>query len=79
MEHPDLCGLFVCGGGITGAIAGLRNTSKRDDFIAVGYELFEDTRSALIDGTLSLLISHPIQRFVREIIAILTLPKDVGV
>lgn len=79
IENPDLCGLMVSGGGITGAIAGLRNTPKRDDFVAVGYELFEETRSALIDGTLSMVISHPMERFAQEIVASLLKVKSAGV
>ena len=77
-EHPDLCGLFISGGGVTGAIAGLRSTPKRDDFVAVGYELFEDTRAALIDGTLSFVISHPMERFAQETVATLMRSREVG-
>lgn len=42
---------------------------KRSDFIVVGYELFDSTRAALLDGTISLIISHPMERFAREMIA----------
>lgn len=62
-DHPNICGLFVSGGGITGALAALRDMKKRPDFIAVGYELFDATRNALIDGTLKMVISHPMDRF----------------
>ena len=77
-EHPDLCGLFVSGGGVTGAIAALRAMPKRDDFVAVGYELFDDTRTALIDGTLSMIIAHPIEHFARETVATLLKAKSGG-
>lgn len=77
-DHPDMCGLFISGGGVTGAIAALRATPKRDDFVVVGYELFEDTRAALIDGTISLIISHPIERFASETIATLMKAKSAG-
>ncbi|WP_348643811.1 LacI family DNA-binding transcriptional regulator [Mesorhizobium sp. WSM4306] len=77
-DHPDMCGLFISGGGVTGAIAALRATPKRDDFVVVGYELFEDTRAALIDGTISLIISHPIERFAFETIATLIKAKSAG-
>ena len=77
-EHPDMCGLYISGGGVTGAIAALRATPKRDDFVVVGYELFEDTRAALIDGTFSLLISHPIERFGSETITTLMKVKTAG-
>ena len=42
------------------------------------YELFEDTRSALIDGTLSLVISHPLQRFAHETISTLVKANEAG-
>ena len=77
-DHRDLCGLFISGGGVTGAIAALRATPKRDDFVAVGYELFDDTRAALIDGTLSMIISHPMERFARETVATLMKTKRSG-
>lgn len=74
-DHPNLCGLFVSGGGITGALAALRDVKKRPDFIAVGYELFDATRDALIDGTLKMVISHPMDRFARAAIETLISTK----
>ena len=78
-EHPDLCGLFVSGGGITGALAALRNTPKRQDFVTVGYDLFDETRAALIDGTLTMVISHPMETFARETISTLVRAKKAGI
>ncbi|MEQ8368782.1 MAG: LacI family DNA-binding transcriptional regulator [Roseicyclus sp.] len=78
-ENPDLCGLFVSGGGITGALSALRDTPKRDDFVAVGYELFDETRSALIDGTLTMVISHPLEAFARETVSTLIKAKKIGI
>ena len=77
-DHPDLCGLFISGGGITGALAALRGTPRREDFVAVGYELFDATRSALIDGTLTMVISHPMETFAREAIAAMIKAKKAG-
>ena len=77
-RHPDLCGLFVSGGGIRGAIAGLRAMTTREDFVAVGYELFDETRAALIDGTLSMVISHPMEKFAEETISTLIRAKEAG-
>lgn len=77
-EHEDLCGLFVSGGGITGALAALRDTPRRKDFVAVGYELFDETRAALIDGTLTMVISHPMETFARETISTLIKAKKAG-
>lgn len=77
-DHPDLCGLYVSGGGITGAIAALRDTPRRSDFVAVGYELFDATRAALIDGTLTLVISHPMQALARETLTTMIKVKEIG-
>ena len=77
-EHPDLCGLFISGGGTSGAVAALRAMPRRDDFVAVGYELFDATRSALIDGVLTMVISHPMETFARETIATMIKAKAAG-
>jgi len=77
-DHPDLCDLFISGGGITGTLTVLRETPKRDDFVAVGYELFDETRAALIDGTLTMVISHPMETFARETINTLIKAKKAG-
>ncbi len=61
-EHPDLVGLFVAGGGISGTLATLRSSEKAGKFMVVGLELMDDTRAALLDGTLSVVISHPLGR-----------------
>ena len=77
-RHPELAGLFISGGGITGALAALRDTPKREDFVAVGYELFDVTRAALTDGTLTMVISHPLETFAREAIATMIKAKKMG-
>lgn len=77
-DHPDLCGLFVSGGGITGAIAALRESPPREDFVGVGFELFDATRTALIDGTLTMTISHPVEIFAHKTIETLIRAKKAG-
>lgn len=76
--YPDLRGLFVSGGGITGAIAALRDLPRRKDFVTVGYELIDVTRSALIDGVLTLAIAHPMEAFAKETIATMIRAKRAG-
>ena len=77
-DHPDLRGLFVSGGGITGALAALKDRPPRKDFVTVGYELFETTRAALISGALTMVISHPMEMLARETIATLVKAKKAG-
>jgi len=68
-EHPDLAGLYVAGGGITGALAALRGNKRAGEIVVVGYELMEATRAGLLDGTMTLAISHPLARLAEEAIA----------
>ena len=68
-EHPDLAGLYVAGGGITGALAGLRSCGKAGQIVVVGYELMDVTRAGLLDGTLTFVIAHPLARLAEEVIA----------
>lgn len=61
-REPDLVGLYIAGGGISGAMAALRDKGRANDMVVVGYELMESTRLGLVDGTLNLVISHPLPR-----------------
>ncbi|MEZ5448416.1 MAG: LacI family DNA-binding transcriptional regulator [Thiolinea sp.] len=61
-KETDLTGLFVFGGGVTGVISALRESKRAQDITVVGLELMDETREALLDGTLNLLISHPLPR-----------------
>jgi LacI family transcriptional regulator len=67
-RHPDLAGLFISGGGISGAIAALRDSGRAGEVFVVGYESMEITQNALLDGTLNFLISHPMRRMAQETI-----------
>lgn len=61
-EHPDLAGLYITGGGISGALTALRANGMAGRLVVVGYELMDITRTALIDGTLTLSIAHPLRK-----------------
>ena len=44
---------------------------RRQDFVSVGYELFDATRTGLLDGTLTMVILHPLEELARQAIATL--------
>ncbi len=46
--------------------------------MAVGWELFVSTRAALIDGTRTPVISHPMQTLAREILTTMIKVKEIG-
>ena len=77
-RHPDLSALYVAGGGVSGAIAALRDSGRANSVVAVGLDFTEFTRAALLDGTLNFLISHPMQRFAHETIAAMIRSFDGG-
>jgi LacI family transcriptional regulator len=65
-EHPDLKGLYVAGGGISGALVALRSTGSAGKVMLVGYELMDITKQALLDGAMTFVISHPLNRVAEE-------------
>lgn len=68
LGHPDLSGLYISGGGISGALAALRSSGRAGSIVVVGYDLMDVTRAALLDGSMTLVISHPLNRLAREAI-----------
>lgn len=67
-DHPDLVGLYVNGGGVTGAIAAVRGGNRSGRLIVVGHDLTKVTQSALLDGAMTIVMSHPLQRLARQCI-----------
>lgn len=67
-QHPDLTSLFVSGGGITGAMAALRASGRASELVVVGYDLMDSTRMGLLDGTLKVVIAHPLRQVAEELI-----------
>lgn len=68
-RHPDLAGLFISGGGITGAVTALRESGRGREIVAVGYDFTEFTAAALLDGTLNFIIALPMERLAAEAVA----------
>jgi LacI family transcriptional regulator len=75
-KHVDLAGLFVCGGGISGVIAALRDSGRGNDVFVVGYDKTEVTQNAVLDGTINLLISHPLKALAEQAIAAIIRTRD---
>jgi len=64
--HPDLAGLYVAGGGISGALSAIRASGRAGQIVVVGYDLMDTTRQGLIDGSLTFVISHPLARLAEQ-------------
>jgi LacI family transcriptional regulator len=62
-------GRYVACGGISGALAALRGSDRAGKVVTVDYELTDNTRAALLDGILTLVISHPLERLPCEVMS----------
>lgn len=69
---PDLVGIYVAGGGTEGVIAALREEGAAARIVAVCNELMPFTRSALIDGTLDLVLATPLAEIATRAVAMMT-------
>ncbi|MDP3843801.1 MAG: LacI family DNA-binding transcriptional regulator [Oxalobacteraceae bacterium] len=59
-SHPDLVGIYVAGGGASGVIRALREEPAGRRLTVIVNELTVDSRSALIDGIVDLVIATPL-------------------
>jgi LacI family transcriptional regulator len=77
-KHPDLKGLFICGGGASGALSALRDSGRGREIVVVGLDLTEATRAGLHDGTLNFVVSHSLDTLARESLAAMIRAFDGG-
>lgn len=78
-DHPDLQGLYVCGGGISGALAAIRASGLAGQRVVVGHDLMDTTKAGLLDRSLTLVISHPFETIARETIAATVRARKPGI
>lgn len=64
-KNPDLTALYLTAGGTKGALAALRACGRAKDIATIAYDLTDETRRALLDGTVDLVISHPFTALAR--------------
>ena len=71
-RHPDLRGLYVAGGGMEGVIGALREHGDFADLVVICNELIPETREALIDGVVDLVIATPVALLADRAVAAMT-------
>ena len=67
-RHPDLCGCYVAGGGMEGAIAALRETGTNSQPVMIVNEITPESRAALADNIVTMAIGTPLARLSREVV-----------
>jgi LacI family transcriptional regulator len=75
-ENPDLIGLYISGGGNSGAIEALRESGRSGQITAVTYDLTPTTRAGLLDGVLTTVVSHPLELLASQAIAAMRASKS---
>ena len=67
----NLVAIYCCGGGQDGLIRALRDENASQRIVAVCNELTSTTRAALIDGTIDLVLAHPIQQLATKTVELM--------
>ena len=75
-DHPDLIGLYNVGAGSGGIAAALEQAGRARDVVFITHELTDDTRRALIDGTIDIIINQDAGHEVRSAIRVLMSKAD---
>jgi LacI family transcriptional regulator len=77
-RNPDLRALFVAGGGIAGVLRALADRGAAEQIVTIALDLTEETRAALIDGTLKLVLSHPRALMARSLVQAMLQAMQMG-
>ncbi|MEI7599346.1 MAG: LacI family DNA-binding transcriptional regulator [Aestuariivirga sp.] len=75
-DHPDLIGLYNVGAGSSGIAAALEQAGRAREVVFITHELTDDTRRALIDGTIDIIINQDAGHEVRSAIRVLMSKAD---
>jgi LacI family transcriptional regulator len=74
-RHPDTAGIYLAGGGMEGAIAALREVRQSGQVAFVVNELTQETRSALSDRYLTMVISTPLRELAAEVVRLMAMTR----
>jgi LacI family transcriptional regulator len=70
-RHPDLRGIYCAGGGMEGAIAALREARAAGDVALVVNEITPESRAALADRHVAMVIATPLERLCRDLVGLM--------
>lgn len=77
-SNIDLAGIYMSGGGMPGLVQALRDEKAGDRIIAVCNELIAATRSALIDGTVDMVIATPLTALAERVVGAMASSVGAG-
>ena len=70
-RHPDLRGIYCAGGGMEGAIVALREARAPGEVALVVNEITPESRAALADRYLAMVIATPLQRLCQDLVGLM--------
>ena len=76
MEHPDLIGIYNVGAGTRGIVSALDAAGRQKTVVYIAHELTEQSRRALVDGSIDAIISQDPGHEVRSAIRVLMAKAD---
>jgi LacI family transcriptional regulator len=71
-RHPDLRGIYCAGGGMEGAIAAVREVRAPGEVALVVNELTPESRAALVERHVTMVIATPLQRLCADLVRLAT-------
>ncbi len=77
-KHRDLTGIYCAGGGMEGAISALRESGRARNVMLVVNELTNETREALQDGTVEIVMATPLRQLCVELIPLMISSVERG-
>jgi LacI family transcriptional regulator len=75
-EHQDLIGIYNVGAGTRGNIAALEKAARQHSVVFIAHELTDETRRALVDGTIDIVINQDAGHMIRSAIRVLMASAD---
>jgi LacI family transcriptional regulator len=75
-DHDDLIGIYNVGAGTPGIVAALEESARHHEVVCISHELTDDTRRALVDGTIDIIINQDAGHEVRSAIRVLMSKAD---
>ncbi|MDJ0824087.1 MAG: LacI family DNA-binding transcriptional regulator [Rhodobacter sp.] len=69
-RHPDVVGIYLAGGGMEGAIQALREVRQAGQVSLVVNELTPESRTALSDGYVTMVISTPLRQLCTDLVGL---------
>jgi len=70
-RRPDLKGIYIADGGMEGAIAAVREVHDRPKIALIVNEVTADSRAALLDGYVTMIISTPLRALCEDLVELM--------